>query len=546
MSRDISKPNETLQNFWLIDGLYGISVLLLIKLINLLYLVPFAMCAESTLTSKVGAVKDIDTVAVEVACAGIPYIVFLMLSIRKGKQNVRTTLLIRRNAIQIGIIFAFITAAIVLSFSGWFSSWILTEQATQIEVLSLTRLLRVSAVGIFFIPWMYDFCGYLLGLAEDTILFKTRIFKWIIRCSTFFLIGGIALAMIKGKSPIGMVAVVGMMIGCAVGLLCLIHIDKQKYAVQIEQARKQDEEAESQKEIREELSHNFAVFIFSALFGNASKIIHAFFYIRTLIGFGTSYSDAKILYGIQEVNCSIWLEVCQILSILIFSMFLGKIENAFREKNSEKIQQEMEAWLDTVFYYLMPIAFLLFTMARPICYIFFDSENFELMASLLSSNALLVFLSSLAVACWLLLIRLQKYSEGIMYLFVGAIVEVLSFHFFVQSFGANGFVYASSLNCLVVIYLSFSKISNLTEMDYTRVLLNGARTFIALLGMNGAYVLLRLFVFDPMNSSRTDAGWLWLLMFISCILIYIFIMDLLGLRNKVHRIVRNHSFKEGA
>lgn len=111
-------------------------MLLLIKLINLLYLVPFAMCAESTLTSKVGAVKDIDTVAVEVACAGILYIVFLMLSIRKGKQNVRTTLLIRRNAIQIGIIFAFITAVIVLSFSGWFSSWILTEQATQIEVLS--------------------------------------------------------------------------------------------------------------------------------------------------------------------------------------------------------------------------------------------------------------------------------------------------------------------------------------------------------------------------------------------------------------------------
>lgn len=89
-----------------------------------------------------------------------------------------------------------------------------------------------------------------------------------------------------------------------------------------------------------------------------------------MIGFGTSYSDAKILYGIQEVNCSIWLEVCQILSILISLMFLGKIENAFREKNSEKIQQEMEAWLDTVFYYLMPIAFLLFTMARPICYIF--------------------------------------------------------------------------------------------------------------------------------------------------------------------------------
>lgn len=63
----------------------------------------------------------------------------------------------------------------------------------------------------------------------------------------FFWIGGIALAMIKGKSPIGMIAVVGMMIGCVVGLLCLIHIDKQKYAVQIEQARKQDEEAESQK-----------------------------------------------------------------------------------------------------------------------------------------------------------------------------------------------------------------------------------------------------------------------------------------------------------
>lgn len=98
----------------------------------------------------------------------------------------------------------------------------------------------------------------------------------------------------------------------------------------------------------------------------------------------------------------------------------------------------------------------------------------------------------------------------------------------------------------MVIYLSFSKISNLTEMDYTRVLLNGARTFIALLGMNGAYVLLRLFVFDPMNSSRTDAGWQWLLMLSAVFLIYIFIMDLLGLRNKVHRIVRNHSFKEGA
>lgn len=523
------------------------SVFLLIKLISLLYIVPFTMCAGSSLTSEVGAVKDIDTVAVEVACAGIPYIVFLMLSARKGKQNVRTTLLIRRNAIQMGITFAFISAVIVLFFSGWFSTWILTEQASQIEVLSLARMLRVSAIGIFLVPWMYDFCGYLLGLEEGTIVFKTKFLEWIIRYSALFLIGGIALAMIpKGKNPVGMIAVIALIIGCAAGLLCLIHIDQKKYAVQVAQARKQVEAAESQKGIREELSHTFAVFIFSALFGNASKIIHVFFYIRTLTSFGTSYIDAKILYGIQEVNCSIWLEGCQLLSILIFSLFIGKIENAFREKNGRKFQQETEAWLDTIFYYLMPIAFLLFTMARPICYIFFDSEEFELLASLLSSNALLVFLSSLAVACWLLLIRLQKYSEGIMYLLVGAVVEALSFHFFVQSFGANGFVYASSLNCLVMIYLSFSKISNLTEMDYTGVLLNGARTFIALLGMNGAYVLLRSFVFDPMNSSRTDAGWQWLLMVISCILVYIFIMNLIGLRKKVHKIVRSHSFKEGA
>lgn len=541
----MARANEVLHKNWLVDGLHGVSVFLLIKLISLFYIVPFTMMAGSSLVSEAGAVKDISTVAVEAACAGIPYLVFLMLSARKEKENVRTTLLIRRNAMQIGMTIAFIIAVLVLFFSKLFSTWILTEQASAEELLSLQRMLQVSAIGIYLAPWMYDLCGYLWGCGEGKIVFKTKIIEWIVRYSVLFLIGGIACAMMpKDSNPMGMISVIALIVGCAAGLLCLIQADQKNYAIQAAQARRQLQEAESQSAIRQELLHTSVVFFLSALFGNASKIIRAFFSIGSLTNMGISYSDAKLLYGIQAMNCDVWVEGGQLLSILIFALFVGRMEKAFCEKNGETFQQEMEDWLNTAFYYFIPVSFLLFSMARPIYYVFYGMDGFELGSSLFASNALLVFLSNMALACWLLLIRLKKYSEAVLYLFVGAVAEAVSFHFLVQSFGVNGFVYASSLNCLVMIYLTFSKVSNLTDMDYTNVLLNGARTVIASLGMNGAYVLLRTFVFDPMNMDRGNAVWQWLVMVACCVLVYIFIMNLIGLRKKVHKIVENRSSKE--
>lgn len=509
------------------------ALFLLIKLVSLFYIVPFTAMAGESVSSQFAAVKDIVTVLIEVSCAGIPWIVYQMFFERKDNADDRTILLIRRIAFHYGMYIVFAMTVCFLFLSPVIAEGILGPSASQTEYSSLRGMLLVAGLIVFAAPLLYDCMGYLLGMQNKTSVIHAKGLEWIIRYALLFSIGSAAVLSSKGNTnPMGITAIWSIAAGCIAALYALIRKEKTIYQLRIVGARAQMTPAEDAKTIQHELISLIPVFLCSALFGNATKIIHAFFLTDALEKTGMSYEYARNLYGILQLNSSILLDGSVLIALWMFNSLYGKIRESIQEKNWSSFSELLEKWMNRMLDHLFPVAFTIIVLSRPIYQVLYRSSVEEAQI-LFAWSAGLGFLFAIAAVGWILLILMNRHSEAVVYLFMGTVVKAIAFSFFLPHFGAAGAVISSVLSTGVVVFLTYSKINNVTEFNLGRIALRACFILTACLAMNGAYLLLQTYVFDLNNGTGMKLLGELLLTILCGFLVYRFITKQMGLRKSL-------------
>lgn len=517
-------------------ALHGSAVFLLLKLISLFYVVPLRAMAGAQAGAEFAAVKDILSVCIEIGCAGIPYAVIAMLIKRQQNQDYRTTLLIRRLSITLTAVFSFVTASAILLFSGVLAGSILTSQAPIEDLGRLQNLLAVSAVCIFLSPVVDSFGGYLIGLGNHRRVLYIKVTEWAAAYAFMFIIGAVYLNQQHASAvSMSLIAVFGLAVGTVTALLLAFRMDHQKYSEIVSFAVEQQKPAEDMKTIRHELLSFSFVLILSALFGNSRQIIHTFFFLPLMEKTGMDYLTAKTLYGILELNCALFIDAVQLAAVLIFLKFADRMTDSFVKKQIDQFCRSVADWLNTTLYYLLPVCFTISVLAKEIYEMLFGAENIEIGSVLLSWTGVLAMISSLAAVCWVLLMQIHHEPDAVTYLIVGSIVKGITIFPLINWLGAAGAVVSSILCSAVIVFLTFAKLSNLSEMSYSEFLINGIRILAASMAMNGAYVLLKTFVFPLAGDNRLMALGELVLMLACGALVYIFVMNLMGVRKKILR-----------
>ena len=525
-------------------SLSGAAGILLVKLISLFYIVPLNAFMGPAVSAGYAAARNIGLVLAEVCCAGIPYTVITMTAARKEKEDWRTILLIRKLSLSLLIAFGFIAANILILNARPLAGLILSSEAAAEDIDMLQKMLSFMSIVIFISPWIIDLCCFFHGLSNDHTAGNAVWINWIARFGFLVVFGlGAAYGMHASNTIIGYIGILSFGAGCCATLYYLVTADRRKYQRMHELACEQEIPAENINALNRELLSLCTVFVLSAVFGNAGSIMDSLFFISALEKSGAAYDTARNLYSLLEWNGNLFVYALQTAAVMILNLFIGKISHDYAEKDMDAFCLTVEAWLNTAMYYLLPAAFTLGVLIQPIFYILFGSLN-------ASGSTMLIWtvgagmISAAALCGWILLIRLKQYSEAATYAVIGGIVKAAAFFPFINWMGASGAPASSVLASAVIIFLSFSKISNLSDISYARVFINFLRITAACLAMNGAYALLRTFVFDLTDASRWVAFGQLLLMCACGKAVYLFIMNLMGLRKKVRSYRKNISSKE--
>ncbi len=538
------KEKKTVKSRMLQGLLSGAAGILLVKLISLFYIVPLNAFMGPAVSAGYAAARNIGLVLAEVCCAGIPYAVITMTAVRKEKEDWRTILLIRKISLSLLIALGFVVANILILNARPLAVLILSSEAAAEDIDMLQKMLSFISIIIFTSPWIIDLFCFFHGVSNDHTAVNAVWINWIARFGILVVFGlGAAYGMHASNTFIGYIGILSFGAGCCAALYYLVTADRRNYQRMHELACEQEMPAENINTLNRELLSFSTVFVLSAVFGNAGSIMDSLFFISALEKGGAAYDTARNLYSLLEWNGNIFVYALQTAAVMILNLFLDNISHDYAKKDMDAFCLTVEAWLNTAMYYLLPAAFTLGVLIQPIFYILFGSLD-------ASGSTMLIWtvgagmISAAALCAWILLIRLKQYSEAATYAVIGGIVKAAAFFPCLNWMGASGAPASSVLASAVIVFLSFSKISNLSDISYAKVFINFLRITAACLAMNGAYVLLRTFVFDLTDASRWMAFGQILLMCACGTSVYIFIMNLMGLRKKVRSYRKNISSKE--
>ena len=72
----------------------------------------------------------------------------------------------------------------------------------------------------------------------------------------------------------------------------------------------------------------------------------------------------------------------------------------------------------------------------------------------------------------------------------------------IKAFGYSGAIFSSVLTSIVVIYLNLQHISNRYKVEYGRTIMRFLKMCVALIAMNGSFVILKMIGLNAVGDSR--------------------------------------------
>lgn len=476
------------------------------KAIGLFYVVPFtAIATENNMVFYTGAYNYYN-ILLQISSAGLPYAIAAVIAKYASRDDYKTVLLVRRLSTLILGVSGFIMMMAFILFSGALSTQVLGADAIPVDLSQMRTCFIILSFALFLVPLLYSYRSFYQGLKDLKIYGESQVIEQLSRVFALLGLGAFVVYVMHLPRIFAIyMAVLSTSIGALVAILYYVRYDRKHIGAINRMARAQKTDCADRGLILKELFAFGIPYLIVSILGNSQMLINTQYFISLNTAFGMPYEEAKLLYGIIQMQCDKITSIPQVLGIGFSAGVVPYMTIALEKRDFKELQKNVRECLETVFYIAIPICFVMYVLARPVYYLMYGGANLNYGEDALRWSSFLALATTVTPICSSMMMTLHLRRESIFYLFVGFVAKCVSFYPLIRYTGYSGAITSSVLCSVTIIYLCLAKISNRFHVNYGMTFKRAGKMLLCCLCMNGGFAILKLIGFTITESSRIIA-----------------------------------------
>lgn len=550
----MSETNKNrLKQSFILGSLTSSAGVFLSKVIGLFYVVPFtALATENNMVFYSGPYSYY-SILLQICSAGLPFATAAVVAKYANNDDWKTVMLTRKLSLAVLAVSGFVMGLFFVVLAGPLALRTLGADATSADIAKMRIAFIILALALFLVPILSSYRGFYQGLKDLKVYADTQVIEQFGRVFFLLFLGWVFVRLFHFDSIYAVyMAVLATSLGALLAIVYYVRYDRRHIGPMLREARAQTTEAVDAKQILKELFVFGLPYLISAVIGNSQTLINTRYFISVATSLGMNYNNAKLLYGIIQVQCDKLTSIPQVLGIGFSAGIVPYMTVALENNDMDTLRRNIRECLETVLFIAVPVCFAMYALARPIYYIMYGGANLNYGETCLEYASLLALVTTITPICSSMMMTLHLRKESIFYLFVGFVIKCATFYPLLKYTGYTGAITSSILCSLAIIYLDLAKLKNKFGVTYGATAIRLLKIVLACLAMNGVFVLLKLAGFTVVETSRLMALVQLAVYGILGVLVYLYVANMLKLPQAIFRkslkeiINRYNPFHKGA
>ena len=500
------KQRERTKQSFIMGSLTSSAGVFLSKAIGLFYMVPFTALATEPNMAFYSAPYSYYSILLQICSAGIPYAAAAVIAKYASRNDWKTVMLARKISKGILCVSGFVFAVLFALCSGILSRSTLGALATPEDIATMQKAFMILSMALFLVPLLSSYRSFYQGLKDMRVYADSQVIEQLGRVLSLLGLSYIAVKVLRMANIYAVyMAVLATSIGAMIAIFFYDRYDRRNIGHYNRLARSQDSEAVDSRDLLKELLLFGLPYFIGSIVGNSQTLVNTRFFVSCATQLGVSYGDARLLYGIIQLQCDKLTSIPQVLGIGFSAGIVPYMTIALEGKNYTQLRRNIRECLETTLFIGMPVCFVMLMLARPVYYIMYGGANLDYGEHCLQFAAVLALVTTITPICSSMMMTLKLRKESIIYLCFGFIVKAATFYPMMKYTGYTGAITSSIFCSLSIIYLDLAKLSSRFGVSYRQTGIYFVRILTACLAMNGGFAILRILGFTITESSRIKA-----------------------------------------
>lgn len=498
----MAKDSNKKQSF-IMGSLTSSAGVFISKAIGLFYVVPFTALATEANMAFYSAAFTYYSIILQVCTAGLPFATAAVVAKYASNNDYKSVMKTRRISIIVLMASGFVMGLLFMLVSKPLSVSILGASATETDIHKMRITFLILGIALFIVPLLSSYRGFYQGLKDLKVYADSQVIEQFGRVISLLLLGFVCVRIFNLDNIFAVYMAVGATsIGAILAILYYRNYDRRHIGPLLREARYQEEDAEDGKVLLKELAVFGLPYLLGSIVGNSQALINTNFFITVSTGLGMAYEEAKLIYGIIEVQCNKLTSIPQVLGVGFSAGIVPYMTIALESNNMVQLRKNIRDCLDTVLFIAVPVCFCMIFLARPIYFIMYGNANLDLGENCLAWSGLLALVTTITPICSSMMMTLHFRKESIIYLCVGFAIKCITFYPLIKYTGYIGAITSSILCSLSIIYLDLTKLKNKFGITYALTLVRLIKMLICCCAMNAVFAIFKMVGFGISETSR--------------------------------------------
>lgn len=466
-------------------GLISSAGIFISKLIGILYVIPLQDILGSQNMVYYGMAFNIYSYILNIATAGIPFAVATIIAKYVTHGDYKTSLLVKKLAIYIMVVFGLISMFFLMLTSNLFAGIMTPQNLGAQGVENMRNVLIAISLALFLVPVLSALRGFYQGLKQMELYAKSQVLEQISRVVFLLVVGALIVYVLEwDRIWATYFAVISTAVAAGFAFIHLVNYDRKQMPELKRLAAAQDvADNDNRKLLTYEIIFIALPFFMVAVLGYSDMIINVLFVNGAL----QAHGDGAMA---QHISSVVFTPVQKIMSIPMvlapgFSIaIIPHITTSIVKNDLRGIRKNISECLDSVLYIAIPITFCLFVFAKPIMAFITDGGKYlDFDAQVMRWFALEAFISTIAPIFNALMMACRMQKLNIRNLGIYAIIKLATTYPLIAMFGYPGMVISSFISLGVCVLLDIYAINKTYQVKWRSTIRRVMLMIISLIGI---------------------------------------------------------------
>ena len=500
------QQRERTKQSFIVGSLTSSAGVFLSKAIGLFYMVPFTALATEENMAFYSAPYSYYSILLQICSAGIPFAAAAVIAKYASRNDWKTVMLARKISKGILCVSGFVFAVMFALLSGVLSRSTLGPLAEPQDILIMQKSFMILSLALFLVPLLSSYRSFYQGLKDLRVYADSQVIEQLGRVISLLGLGFIAVRILHMASIYAVyMAVLATSIGAMIAIFFYDRYDRRNIGHYRRLARAQERSTVESTELLKEILIFGLPFLIGSIVGNSQQLVNTRYFVNVATELGMPYADAKLLYGIIQLQCDKLTSIPQVLGMGFSAGIVPYMTIALETKNYTQLRRNVRECLETTLFIGMPVCFIMLVLARPVYYVMYGGANLDYGEICLQVAAVLALVTTITPICSSMMMTLKLRKESIIYLCCGFLIKAATFYPMMKYTGYTGAITSSIFCSLSIIYLDLAKLSSKFGVSYRQTGVYFLRILTACLAMNGGFAILRILGFTITEASRIKA-----------------------------------------